>query len=102
MSLVDLPETTPVPLQVLRIGDACIGTMPCEVFCEIGLEFRKRCQAPTPFLVSINHGYMGYLPTPAQHDLGGYETWIGTNRLEREASVKMLDRLVEMAGSIKE
>ena len=102
MSLVDLPETTRVPLQVLRIGDACIGTMPCEVFCEIGLEFRKRCQAPTPFLVSINHGYMGYLPTPAQHELGGYETWIGTNRLEREASVKMLDRLVKMAGSIKE
>ncbi|QDT53351.1 Neutral/alkaline non-lysosomal ceramidase [Caulifigura coniformis] len=102
MNLIDLPETTPVPLQILRIGDACVGTMPCEVFCEIGLEFRKRCKAPTPFMVSINHGYMGYLPTPAQHELGGYETWIGTNRLEREASVKMLDRLIEMAESIKD
>jgi hypothetical protein len=101
MNLIDLPETTPVPLQVLRIGDARIATMPCEVFCEIGLEFRKRSSAPRPWMVSIAHGYMGYLPTPAQHELGGYETWIGTNRLEREASVKMLDRLVEMSNSIK-
>lgn len=31
-----------VPLQVLRIGPACIGTMPGEPFCEIGLEFRER------------------------------------------------------------
>jgi hypothetical protein len=101
MNLVDLPETTPVPLQVLRIGEACIGTMPCEVFCEIGLEFRQRCSSAVPFIVSLSHGYMGYLPTPAQHELGGYETWIGTNRLEREASVKMLDQLIEMAGALK-
>jgi neutral ceramidase len=102
MSLLDLPETTTVPLQALRIGEACLGSMPCEVFCEIGLEFRGRCAARVPFMVSLNHGYFGYLPTPAQHELGGYETWIGTNRLEREASVKMLDKLVEMANSMQE
>lgn len=99
-ALSEYPETTPVPVQVLAIGDACLGTMPCEVFCEIGLEFRKRSALQPAFMVSLNHGYYGYLPTPRHHDLGGYETWIGTNRLEREASVKLLDQLVEMTQEI--
>lgn len=98
----DYPETTPVPLQVFRIGDVCLGTMPCEVFCEIGLEFKKRSPFQPAFMVSLAHGYFGYLPTPAQHDLGGYETWLGTNRLEREASDKLLAELLKMAGEIKQ
>ena len=101
LRMVDLPETTPISLQVLRIGDVSIGTIPCEVFCEIGLEFRKRSPIQPAFLVSLAHGYFGYLPTPEQHELGGYETWLGTNRLERQASVKMLDALLEMAAEMK-
>ena len=99
-ALSEYPETTPVPVQVLAIGDVSLGTMPCEVFCEIGLEFRQRSALKPAFMVSLNHGYYGYLPTPRHHDLGGYETWIGTNRLEREASVKLLDQLVEMTQEI--
>jgi hypothetical protein len=93
-------QTIPVPLQVLRIGPACLGTMPNEVFCEIGLEFRRRCPAQPAFLVSLAHGYFGYLPTPQQHELGGYETWLGTSRFEPQASVKMLNALLEMAGEV--
>lgn len=98
--LAGYPETTPVPVQVLRISDACIGTMPCEVFCEIGLEFRSRSPLKPAFMVSLSHGYFGYLPTPRQHQLGGYETWIGTNRLEREASNKLLAELLEMTQEV--
>jgi neutral ceramidase len=101
MNLAKKPAISRIPLQVLRIGDVCVGTMPCEVFCEIGLEFKKRSPIQPAFLISLAHGYFGYLPTPAQHELGGYETWIGTNSLERQASVKMLDALVEMAAEIK-
>jgi len=93
-------KTIPVPLQVLRIGPACIGTMPNEVFCEIGLEFRKRSPVQPAFLVSLAHGYFGYLPTPKHHELGGYETWMGTSRFEPQASVKMLNALLEMAGEV--
>lgn len=75
--------------------------MPCEVFCEIGLEYRKRSPIQPAFMVSLNHGYFGYLPTPRHFELGGYETWLGTNRLEVQASEKMLDALVEMTGEMK-
>ena len=62
-------------LQVLRIGDVGLATMPCEVLCEIGLDFKQRSPLQPAFLVSLTHGYMGYLPPPRQHALGGYETW---------------------------
>lgn len=101
MALVDLPETTTVPVQVLAIGDARIGTMPCEVFCEIGLEYRASSKSQPAWMVSLNHGYFGYLPTPKHHDLGGYETWLGTNRLERNASVILLDNLKEMTKELE-
>jgi hypothetical protein len=93
--------SVPVPLQVLRIGPVCIGSMPNEVFCEIGLEFRKRSPVQPAFLVSLAHGYFDYLPTPKQHELGGYETWLATNRLEPKASDKMLAALLEMAAEVR-
>jgi len=101
VKIADVPEEAPIPLQVLRIGKLCIGTMPCEIFSEIGLEFKKRCPIQPAFLMSLTHGYLGYLPPPRQVDLGGYETWLGTNRLEREASDKMLAELLKMAEEVK-
>ncbi len=101
LRLADSPATTALTLQVLRVGDLVLGTMPCEVFCEIGLEFRKRSPSQPAALLSMSHGYEGYLPSPRHFELGGYETWLGTNRLEPQASVKMLDALLEMAGQLK-
>ena len=100
LRMAEFPATLPIPLQVLRIGDVCIGTMPNEVFCEIGLEFKKRCPRQPAVLISLAHGYYGYLPAPRHFELGGYETWLGTNRLEPQASVKMLDALLKMAAEV--
>jgi hypothetical protein len=99
--LADSQGLTKVPLQVLRIGDVCIGSTPCETFAEMGLEFKKRSPFPHPFMVELNHGYLGYLPTPRHFELGGYETWPGTNVLEPQASVKMMDTLLEMAAELR-
>ena len=38
--------------------------------------------------------------TNRHFELGGYETWPGTNSLEPEAAVKMLDALLEMAREV--
>ena len=100
-SLAETAEPAFVPLQALRIGDVCIGTSPCETFAEIGLEFKRRSPLPHSFMVSLAHGYIGYLPTPRHIELGGYETWPGTNYLEPQASEKMLDALIQMAAEIE-
>ncbi len=71
----DYPDTVSVPLQVLRIGELAIAAIPCEVFTEIGLGLKKSSPFKPTCVVSLANGYYGYLPTPAQHKLGGYETW---------------------------
>ncbi|MDZ4287940.1 MAG: hypothetical protein U0984_08270, partial [Prosthecobacter sp.] len=99
--LAEASPQTKAPVQILRIGDICIGTTPCETFAETGLEFKKRSPFKRSFMVELAHGYYGYMPTPRHFELGGYETWPGTNNLEPQASVKMMDALLEMAGEVK-
>jgi hypothetical protein len=94
------PETK-APVQLLVIGDIAIGCSPCETFAEIGIEFRHRSPYPNSFMVELAHGYYGYLPTPRHFELGGYETWPGTNYLEPQASVKIMDALLDMAAEVK-
>jgi putative heme-binding domain-containing protein len=69
------PDTVKLVLQAIRIGDMVVVGIPCEVFTEIGLEIKKASPFPVTCVVSLANGYNGYLPTPAQHALGGYETW---------------------------
>jgi hypothetical protein len=95
------PDKLKMPLQAFRVGAAAIATMPCEIFCEIGLDFKKQSPIQPAWLVSLNHGYYGYLPTPRQHELGGYESWLGTNRLEIHASDKMLSALLEVTKDLR-
>jgi hypothetical protein len=94
------PETK-FPAQILRIGDICIGSSPCETFAETGVEFRKRSPFAKSFMVELAHGYYGYMPTPRHFELGGYETWPGTNNTESQASVKLMNTLLEMAAEVK-
>ena len=96
----DMPPTIDVVVQTHRIGDLAIAAMPFEVFAEIGLELKQRSQIQPLMNISIANGAHGYLPTPEQHRLGGYETWIGVNQVQLDASVKLVNALVEMLGEL--
>jgi len=89
------------PIQAMRIGELGIATTAAETFTEIGLEIKKRSPFKPTFTLSIANGYFGYLPTPEQHELGGYKTWLGTNQLEVQASVKIVDALIAMLEGLK-
>ena len=73
--LKDYPRQVPVVLQAMRIGDLGIAAIPCEVFAETGLEIKQKSPFHPTFTIELANGYNGYLPTPEQHELGGYETW---------------------------
>jgi neutral ceramidase len=88
------PDKVKVPLQAMVINGHAIIAIPCEVFTEIGLSLKKTTVFKNVCVVSLANGYYGYLPTPEQHKLGGYETWRARSSfLEVDASVKIADEV---------
>ena len=99
--MADYPETVPVTLQALRIGDIGIVAIPCEVFAEIGLAIKKSSPIKNTFTIELANGYNGYLPTPAQHSLGGYETWRArSSYLEVSASDKIAATIQDLLKAV--
>lgn len=101
IAMKNVPETRDIPLTTLRIGDLGIVAIPFEVFAEIGLGIRERSPLPATFTISHAGGSFGYLPTETQHALGGYETWLGTNFVQKDAAARISDRLIEMLEELK-
>lgn len=102
IALAAEPATTKVVIQAIRIGDLAICTLPFEVLVEIGLELKKKSPAGDTFVVELANGGYGYLPTPRQHKLGGYETWLGTNKVQKDASEILVKNLLEMLNGLFE
>ncbi len=96
LQMAQWPDQIPILLQAFRIGDLGITAIPFEVFTETGLELKERSPFSRTFNISLANGAYGYLPTRTQHELGGYETWLGTNRVEVDAAHKIADTLVEL------
>lgn len=95
------PDTIHVPIQAFRIGMLTVGAIPFEVFAETGLELKRLSPFDQTMVIGLGNGGHGYLPTPRQHDLGGYETWIGTNRVEKQASVKIVASMLKNMEALK-
>ncbi len=95
-------ETLSVKLQAIRIGDLAVCAIPFETFAEIGLEIKDRSPFPQTMVIGLANGRYGYLPTPEQHRLGGYETWLGTNLVQETASVTLTDNLLDMLSELKQ
>lgn len=97
----EAPAEIKVVLQALRVGEVGITAIPFEVFVEIGLELKAESPLQPTFTIELANGGYGYLPTPEQHALGGYETWLGTSKVEIEASTKIVKNLLEMLDELK-
>jgi len=95
------PDTVKLKLQAFRIGELGIVAIPCETFTEIGLEIKKKSPLEQTFTIELANGYNGYLPTPAQHELGGYETWRArSSYLVVKASETIMKVVLELLGKV--
>ena len=94
-------ETVDVILQTIGIGDVVLCAVPFETFAETGLELKQKSPFGRTIVIGIANGKHGYLPTPRHHELGGYETWLGTNQVQKDASEIVVRNLVEMMGEMK-
>ena len=83
----------PIELQGIRINDAAFVAVPAEVFVEIGLRLKKTASHRT-FIVGIANGYIGYLPTMAAHDVGGYE--VVSSKCLPEAEDVLIEKVLSL------
>ena len=94
-------DTLTVIIQAIRIGDLAVCGIPFETFVETGLDLKKRSPFHQTMVIGLANGRHGYLPTPEQHKLGGYETWLGTNVVQEDTSVILTNNLLEMLAELK-
>jgi neutral ceramidase len=95
------PETISIILQAFRIGELGVAAIPFETFTETGLELKAKSPFKHTFTIELANGGYGYLPTPEQHELGGYETWLGTSRVETEASRKIVAKILQLFAQVQ-
>jgi hypothetical protein len=95
------PATVRMKLQAIRIGDVGIVSSPCETFVETGLAIKRESPLPVTFTIELANGYNGYLPTPEQHTLGGYETWRAkSSYLATDAEPKIRSTLLKLLQDV--
>ncbi len=62
-----------LPVRFLRINDTLIWSAPVEMFCEIETAVRDQSPFTHTFFFGYTNGWIGYLPTKAAFEEGGYE-----------------------------
>ena len=84
----------------LRIGDLGMVSLPGEMFCEFGLEIKKRSAAAHTVVIELANDALGYFPTRKAFGEGGYEPTPGTTLYETAtgelltaSAIRQLDRL---------
>jgi hypothetical protein len=88
-------------LQAIMIGKGGIYAIPNEVFALTGLLLKGSSGFEPAFVVELANGAEGYIPSQAQHALGGYTTWPArTAALTIDAESKISDTLSDMGLSL--
>ena len=98
--MLEGPDEVTIPLQAIRIGELGIAAIPFEVFVETGLDIKDQTLFTDAFTIELANDQQRYLPTPEQHQLGGYETWMGTCNAQPDASERIKQAILEMMNQL--
>jgi len=84
-------------LQVVRIGELGIATLPAEVYAITGLKLKLQCPLDDMFNIELANGSIGYIPPPELRPLGGYNTWPARHTsTQHDIETIMVDSLLDM------
>jgi hypothetical protein len=95
--LLQEANPVPVPLHVLRLGEAAICFNPSELYVQFGLAMKKDSPARVTLIAQLTNGYCGYVPTPEAIRHGGYSaTSASHTRLVPEAGWMMVENTQQL------
>lgn len=93
----DMPETTEVEVQVVRIGDLAVVGLPGEIFVEFAFDIKSQSQIPYTIVSNLSNGNFGYIVTKEALKNGGYETLITSRpKVVVEAGYEMVIHAVNI------
>ena len=79
-------------IQAIAIGDTVMVGIPGELFCEIGLEIKRRSPLQPTLIAELANGTVGYIPTRRAFAHGGYETQLArTSKLTSDAGEQIAE-----------
>lgn len=92
-------------IQAIQMGPAVFITNPVELFCQYGLEIKKKSRFPLTYIAQLVNGFSAYVPTREAFDPqtgGGYETTMNTYiNLEVGAGEKIVKTSLALANQLK-
>jgi neutral ceramidase len=101
-SIVSLPGKEgrlSAELQALKIGPYLLLTMPGEPMVEYGFKLEEAiADRAVPIIVGYANGNLGYIPTAAAYEVGGYEP--NTSKLAPEAEAIILAELGRLTDRV--
>lgn len=91
----DWPREVPFEVQALALGSLAVVGLPGEVFVEYGLNLQDASPFAATAVTAYTNGMVGYVPTAAAYDEGGYEVdnairYYGTTMLDRSSEQVIL------------
>jgi len=85
------------PIQVFRLGNTALVSVPGEPFVEEQLRIKLASPAAFTFMAHMSNAYVGYIPTLQAFARGGYETRTGQgSKLAPEALNMIGDAVIGM------
>lgn len=85
-------------VQRLRLGPELVIGLPAEPFVELGLAIKEAAHPRRAVVVGLANGMVGYVPTRAAFQRGGYETTLSTSsKLAPEAGELLVEAGVRLA-----
>ena len=90
-----------LPVHAVRIGEFSLVTNPCEMYCQFGLDLKRRSPADVTAVSQLTDGFSGYCPTVPAVQGGGYSGspmyWC---RLEPHAGYKLVEAGSRLANAL--
>lgn len=94
-------EFVETEIQVIKLGDIVITTLPGEVFVEFGLQIKQLSGYKDTLVFGLTNDFIGYIPTQIAFVEGGYEIKTATtSKLHEMAGDRLVEEVIKLINKL--